>query len=142
MARLDPNNAEAQPVNSARRDMWSASAPMGNCSTASPTTTVLTMNNAISVLKPCCRQYIGSRVRIMASNEANNAMAQAITGSLLQKANRSAKVTFHACVEGAPPRPSNSKGDTSSRPVAAQKPKSSSDPSMPSTNGPASWLSA
>ncbi|MNP56386.1 hypothetical protein D3C76_1511090 [compost metagenome] len=115
---------------------------MGNCSTASPTTTVLTMNRAISVVKPCCRQYTGSKVRIIASNEANRAMAQAITGKRRQKRNRSPKVTLQASVLGAPPRPSRISGATSSRPVAAQKPKSSSEPRKPSTSGPASWLKA
>lgn len=142
IAKLETSKASAQPLNSVRRDMRSARAPIGNCSTASPTTTVLTMNNATSVVNPCCRQYTGSSVRIIASNAANSAMAQAITGNRRQKPNRSLKVTLHASVVGAPPRPSKIKGATSSRPVAAQKPKSSSEPRKPSTSGPASWLRA
>jgi hypothetical protein len=61
-------------------------------------------------VKPCCRQYTGSSVRIIASNAANSAMAQAI-GSRRQKANRSRKVTLHASVLR---RPSRISGATSS----------------------------
>ncbi|PAV71905.1 hypothetical protein WR25_08019 [Diploscapter pachys] len=115
ITRLETSKVSAQPLNSVRRDMRSAKAPIGNCSTASPTTTVLTMNNATSV---------------------------AITGRRRQKPNRSAKVTLHASVVGAPPRPSRISGATSNKPLAAQKPKSSSEPRKPRTNGPANWLSA
>ncbi|MNY77103.1 hypothetical protein D3C86_2169030 [compost metagenome] len=52
MARLDINRITAHPVNNVRRDRRSASAPIGNCSKASPTTTVLTIANAMSVVKP------------------------------------------------------------------------------------------
>ena len=52
MARLDISRTTAHPVNNVRRDKRSASAPIGNCSKASPTTTVLTIANAISVVKP------------------------------------------------------------------------------------------
>ncbi|MNR58533.1 hypothetical protein D3C85_1795570 [compost metagenome] len=56
IARLDTSRTTAQPVNNARRDKRSANAPIGNCSTASPTTTVLTIARAISVVKPWRRQ--------------------------------------------------------------------------------------
>ncbi|MNG16190.1 hypothetical protein D3C84_1000760 [compost metagenome] len=56
IARLDTSKTTAQPVNNARRDKRSANAPIGNCSTASPTTTVLTIARAISVVKPWRRQ--------------------------------------------------------------------------------------
>ncbi|MNJ51174.1 hypothetical protein D3C77_464720 [compost metagenome] len=142
MARLDSSRVIAQPLNRVRRDMRSARAPIGSCSSASPTTTVLTMNRAISVLKPCCRQYTGNRVRIIASNEANRAIAQAITGKRRQKPIRSNNVTLQASALGAPPRPSSTSGATNNRPAPIQKPRSSSEPSRPSNNGPANWLKA
>jgi len=95
---------------------------MGNCSSASPTTTVLTIAKAISAVKPCCRQYTGSSVRIIASNAANSATAQAIAGRLLQKRHRSAKVTLNESAVGAPERPSSNSGATSNRPTPTQKP--------------------
>ncbi|MNE96405.1 hypothetical protein D3C80_1946060 [compost metagenome] len=52
IARLDTNRTTAQPVNKARLDKRSARAPIGNCRIASPTTTVLTIANAISVVRP------------------------------------------------------------------------------------------
>ncbi|CAM3645334.1 hypothetical protein PSRE111525_03745 [Pseudomonas reidholzensis] len=94
IARLDTIKVTAQPLNKVCRDILSAIAPIGSCSTASPTTTVLTMNSAISAENPCCRQYTGNRVRIIASKAANKAMAQAITGNRRQKANRSLNVTL------------------------------------------------
>ncbi|MNC46483.1 hypothetical protein D3C75_955050 [compost metagenome] len=142
IARLDNSSASAQPLNSVRRDMRSASAPIGSCSSASPTTTVLTMNRAISVLKPCCRQYTGNKVRIIASNAANRAIAQAMTGKRRQKPIRSSKVTLHASALGAPSRPNSTSGANSSKPAPIQKPRSSSEPITPRSNGPASWLRA
>ncbi|MNL42900.1 hypothetical protein D3C87_1653870 [compost metagenome] len=52
IARLDSSKSIAQPANNVRRDRRSASAPIGSCSKASPTTTVLTIAKAISVVKP------------------------------------------------------------------------------------------
>ncbi|CNK12554.1 Uncharacterised protein [Mycobacterium tuberculosis] len=95
---------------------------MGNCNNASPTTTVLTIANATSAVKPCCRQYTGNNVRIIASNAANKATAQAIAGRLRQKRHKSAKVTLNDSAVGAPVRPSNSTGATTSRPTPTQKP--------------------
>ncbi|MNO93669.1 hypothetical protein D3C76_852720 [compost metagenome] len=56
IARLETSSTTAQPINNVRRDTRSASAPMGSCSKASPTTTVLTIAKAISVVKPWRRQ--------------------------------------------------------------------------------------
>ncbi|MCY1347063.1 hypothetical protein D9M68_355520 [compost metagenome] len=50
--RLLSSNATPQPLNSVWRDMRSASQPIGSCSTASPTTTVLTIASATAWLKP------------------------------------------------------------------------------------------
>ena len=95
---------------------------MGNCSNASPTTTVLTIAKAISAVKPCCRQYTGNSVRIIASKAANNATAQAIAGRPRQKRHRSPNVTLNESAVGAPVRPSNSSGATTKRPAPTQKP--------------------
>ena len=95
---------------------------MGSCNNASPTTTVLTIARAISAVKPCCRQYTGSSVRIIASNAANNATAQAIAGRLRQKRHSSANVTLKDSAVGAPERPSNSNGASVNRPTPTQNP--------------------
>lgn len=95
---------------------------MGNCSNASPTTTVLTMAKAISAVNPCCRQYTGNNVRIIASNAANSATAQAIAGRLRQKRHSCANVTLKDSALGAPERPSSNSGATINRPTPTQKP--------------------
>ncbi|MNL43990.1 hypothetical protein D3C87_1665320 [compost metagenome] len=122
IARLDTSRTTAQPVNNERRDTRSASAPIGNCSKASPTTTVLTIAKAISVVKPWRRQYTGNSVRIIASNAANSDTAQAIAGRPRQNVSRSPKVTLQASLLGAPLRPSNRNGAATSKPTPTQKP--------------------